>query len=83
MNKDDKRSHYQQLLEASALGFMFPVAIGIGFLWGYGMDKLFDTWPWLTAIFTAFGVIAAFLNLFRLALRHDGSASRTHKHPGE
>ncbi len=24
------------------------------------MDKLFGTWPWLTAIFTAFGIIAAF-----------------------
>lgn len=64
---DDKRKERRQLLEASALGFMFPLALGLGFLWGYGMDKLFGTWPWLTAIFTGFGVIAAFVNLFRLA----------------
>jgi F0F1-type ATP synthase assembly protein I len=66
------RKERRDLLEASALGFMFPVALGLGFLWGYGMDKLFGTWPWLTAIFTAFGAIAAFLNLFRLAGK-DGS----------
>ena len=49
---DKKRREYQQLLEASAIGWMFPIAIGLGFGWGYGMDKLFGTWPWLTAIFT-------------------------------
>jgi len=63
---------YQALAEASALGFMFPLAIGIGFAWGWWMDKYFDTRPWLTAIFTAFGVIAAFINLFRFASGQDG-----------
>lgn len=59
------------LAEASALGLMFPLAIGIGFGWGWWMDRFFGTYPWLSAIFTAFGVIAAFLNLFRLAARSD------------
>jgi ATP synthase protein I len=63
----EKKKSNRQLLEASSLGFMFPLAIGLGFLWGYGMDKLFGTRPWLTWIFTALGVIAAFVNLFRLA----------------
>jgi hypothetical protein len=27
--------------------------------------------PWLTWIFTAFGVIAAFINLFRIGLRKE------------
>ena len=61
----------QQLLEASSIGWMFPIAIGLGFVWGWGMDKLFGTKPWLTWIFTAFGVIAAFINLFRIGLRDD------------
>ena len=61
-----KRSQAQQLLEASSIGLMFPLAIAIGFGWGYWMDKFFGTWPWLTVVFTAFGVIAAFLNLFRM-----------------
>ena len=30
------------------------------------VDKFFGTWPWLTGIFTVFGIIAAFINLFRI-----------------
>lgn len=74
MKQKKKLSDYQQLLELSSLGFMFPLAIGIGFGWGWWMDKWFGTYPWLTIIFTAFGVIAAFLNFFRAAMR-DGSGS--------
>ncbi len=66
---EEKRRDARQLLDASSIGWMFPIAIGLGFLWGWGMDKLFHTSPWLTWIFTAFGVIAAFLNLFRIGLR--------------
>jgi F0F1-type ATP synthase assembly protein I len=70
---DDKnRRELKTLFEASAIGWMFPIAIGLGALWGYGMDKLFGSWPWLTAIFTGFGVIAAFVNLFRMAGRDGG-----------
>ena len=63
---DDKLREARQLLEASALAWMFPIAIGLGALWGWGMDKLFGTWPWLTGVFTVFGIIAAFVNLFRI-----------------
>ena len=63
----DKRREYRQMFEASAIAWMFPIAIGLGALWGWGMDKLFGTSPWLTAIFTGFGIAAAFLNLFRMA----------------
>ena len=70
--KDKERSQMQQLLDASSIGWMFPIAIGLGFLWGWGMDKLFGTTPWLTWIFTAFGIIAAFVNLFRIGLRDSG-----------
>ncbi|HUJ12251.1 MAG TPA: AtpZ/AtpI family protein [Thermoanaerobaculia bacterium] len=66
---DKQRRDAKQLLDASSIGWMFPIAIGLGFLWGWGMDKLFHTSPWLTIIFTAFGVVAAFINLFRIGLR--------------
>jgi F0F1-type ATP synthase assembly protein I len=33
------------------------------------MDRWFGTWPWLTGIFATFGVIAAFINLFRIGMR--------------
>lgn len=65
---EKKKREAKQLLEASALAWMFPIAIGLGALWGWGMDRYFGTWPWLTAIFTVFGVIAAFVNLFRIGL---------------
>jgi F0F1-type ATP synthase assembly protein I len=70
---DDKgKKNYDQLLEASSLGFMFPIAIGLGFVIGYGLDHLFHTGHVLTWIFTAFGIIAAFINLFRTGMGSDG-----------
>ena len=69
---DKKRREYRKMLEASSIGWMFPIAILLGFGWGYGMDKLFGTWPWLTAIFSVFGIIAAFVQLFRIAGGNDG-----------
>lgn len=75
-SKETKRRQMQQLLDASSIGWMFPIAIGLGFLWGWGMDKLFGTGPWLTWIFSIFGVIAAFINLFRIGLRDGGGGNR-------
>jgi F0F1-type ATP synthase assembly protein I len=72
---DDKgtdRREYRQLLEASAIGWMFPIAMGLGFGLGYGLDKLFNTWPWLTLICSGLGVIAAFIQLFRISAASDG-----------
>ena len=70
---DDKnRRDLQKGLEASAIAWLFPIAIGLGAAWGWGMDKLFGTYPWLTAIFTGFGIIAAFIQLFRMAGKDAG-----------
>ena len=69
---DKQRRDFREAFEASAIAWMFPIAIALGFGWGYGMDKLFGTWPWLTAIFTALGIIAAFVNLFRMAGKDAG-----------
>lgn len=66
----DKKRDYGWI-ELSSIGWMFPIAIGLGYLWGWGMDKLFGTAPWLTGIFTLFGIVAAFVNLFRMAGKHD------------
>lgn len=68
----NKRREYRQLLEASAVGWMFPIAMGLGFGLGYGLDKLFGTWPWLTIVFSACGVIAAFVQLFRIGMQNGG-----------
>jgi ATP synthase protein I len=70
-----EREQWRQALELSALGLMFPIAIALGFGWGWWLDRTFGTWPWLTAIFSAFGIAAAFLNLFRMSssIGDDGS----------
>ncbi len=68
-----RKSQARQLLEASAIGWMFPIAIGLGFGWGWLLDRWLGTWPWLSGIFTGFGVIAAFVNLFRTAFSEDDS----------
>jgi len=64
---DKQRKDVREAFEASAIAWMFPIAIALGYFWGRGMDKLFGTDPWLTGIFTFFGIVAAFVNLFRLA----------------
>jgi len=53
-------------LDVSIVGIQFPVAIAIGFFWGRWMDRALGIEPWLTIVFTLFGVIAGFVNLFRI-----------------
>ena len=55
-------------LNASVVGIQFPVAMAIGYFWGKWVDGLFKTEPWLTMIFSLLGIIAGFVNLFRITL---------------
>ena len=68
-----KRRQVRWLADAYSLGFAFPAAIGAGVGIGWWLDRLFGTRPWLTAVFGALGVIAAFINLFRIGMRDDGT----------
>jgi len=56
-------------LNLSIVGIQFPVAIVIGFLWGRWLDRVFGTWPYLTGLFSLFGVAAGFVNLFRITAK--------------
>lgn len=69
---DDKRSQWDSVYEAASLGLVFPVAIAVGFFLGRWLDGMFGIRPWLTIIFTALGIAAAFVNLFRAAAKSDG-----------
>ena len=53
-------------LDVSIIGIQFPVAIALGFFFGRWLDTQIGTWPWLTAVFSLFGITAGFLNLFRI-----------------
>ena len=53
-------------LDVSIIGIQFPVAIALGFFFGRWLDAQLGTYPWLTAVFSLFGIAAGFVNLFRI-----------------
>ena len=73
MLDDKERREIREGLDASIVGWMFPISMGLGFGIGYGLDKLFHSWPWMTIIFSAFGTAAAFIYLFRVGIGKNGS----------
>jgi ATP synthase protein I len=62
---DDEPSVLRQLARLSTIGISLVAATAIGLLIGYGLDRWLGTRPWLTMVFTLFGIVAGFLNLFR------------------
>lgn len=68
-DREKKLKAARRLAEASSIGIAFPLALAIGYLWGSWMDKLFGTEPYLTYVFSGFGVVAGFVNAVRVALR--------------
>ncbi len=62
---NDKR-RTRLLAELSSIGIQFPVSIGIGYLMGHFLDKWLKLYPVMTIVFSIFGVVAAFINVFRL-----------------
>lgn len=66
-------------LNASIVGIQFPVAIGLGYLWGKWMDGFLGTEPWLTIIFSVFGIAAGFVNLFRITAAASAEEERLAK----
>jgi F0F1-type ATP synthase assembly protein I len=53
-------------LDVSVIGIQFPVAIALGFFFGRWLDAQLGTHPWLTGLFSLFGIAAGFVNLFRI-----------------
>jgi F0F1-type ATP synthase assembly protein I len=71
MPDDNDKTNWNALAEGWALAILFPASIGAGFLIGLGADKLFGIGPWGKAAGTALGIVAAFVQLFRVGLRKD------------
>ncbi len=61
----------RRMADYTSVGLMFPVSMVVGFFIGYGLDTLFHISPILTIVFTLYGVAAGFINLFKVARRHD------------
>lgn len=70
-------------LNLSIVGIQFPVAIVIGFLWGRWLDRVFGTWPYLTGLFSLFGIAAGFLNLFRITAKAAEEEERERESEGD
>lgn len=49
----------------ASVGLMFPASIIVGFVIGYFLDSIFKTEPILLIVFVIYGIIGAFINLFR------------------
>lgn len=71
MPDDNDKTDWSALAEGWTLAVLFPAAIGAGFLIGLGADKLFHIGPWGKIVGTALGIVAAFVQLFRIGLRND------------
>jgi len=61
---DDKKGNLQGVLHFTAVGITLAVSIVAGFGIGLYLDGVFSTEPWLMIVFTLFGIIAGFKNLY-------------------
>ncbi len=59
----------RKLWELTSISFVIPISIAIGLAIGYWLDKWLMTFPWLTFIFTVFGIVAGFLSLLDMLRR--------------
>lgn len=62
---DQGVSVWRELARLSTIGVGLVAATAIGLAIGVGLDRWLATDPWLTLLFTLFGIAAGFLNLFR------------------
>jgi len=63
--KPTDKINYRKIVLLSSLGLMLPSSIAVGLFFGYLLDKLFHTHPWLLLIFTLFGTASGFYSLIR------------------
>ncbi|OQX55654.1 MAG: hypothetical protein B5M54_01395 [Candidatus Aminicenantes bacterium 4484_214] len=56
---------WRRLAELSSLGLILPSSIIVGLFFGYWLDKLFGTHPWLLLVFTVLGIASGLISLLR------------------
>lgn len=61
---EDLKKTIKTLGFVSTVGLSMGIAIALGALIGYYMDKWLGTSPWLLLVFLGFGIAAAFRNLY-------------------
>lgn len=56
---------FRKIALVSSLGLMLPSSIAIGLFFGYLLDRIFHTHPWLLLVFTILGMVSGFFSLIR------------------
>lgn len=65
LKKLPSKTDLQRVAIISSLGLMLPSSIAVGLFFGYMLDKLLGTHPWMLLIFFLFGVVSGFYNLIK------------------
>jgi len=63
--KFPSKLNYRRIAALSSLGLMLPSSIAVGLFFGYLLDKLFGTHPWLLLIFLLLGTVSGFYSLIK------------------
>jgi ATP synthase protein I len=80
--KAKDRSGFRRLADLSTLVLMLPSSIAVGLFFGYLLDKLLGTRPWMLFVFLLLGTASGFYSLLRGLQRYtkdetdDGSSDR-------
>lgn len=66
-NKEKKRELFRYVGIASTVGINLVISTFAGFAIGYYLlDRYFNTYPWMTILFTILGIVAGFRYLFKI-----------------
>ncbi len=68
------------------IGLEMGICVFLGVVFGAYLDKIFHTQPWLTLIFTLFGIVAGFKSLYKLAhdlMKREAEEAKRDKREGE
>jgi ATP synthase protein I len=63
--KAHDRSGFRRLADLSSLVLMLPSSIAVGLFFGYLLDKLLGTRPWMLFIFLLLGIASGLYSLLR------------------
>jgi ATP synthase protein I len=66
---DSKFAAVKKIYLLGTVGVQLAVSIIIGFLMGLGLDRWLGTGPLFMLLFIFFGVLAGFLNIYRVAMK--------------
>jgi len=69
--KAKDQSGFRRLADLSSLALMLPSSIVVGLFFGYLLDKLLGTRPWMLFVFLLVGIASGFYSLLRGLKRYE------------